>query len=83
MNSSVVTQATLICESVDIDMLKDSMDKLSFTSAFLDAFDKEATQIVIKYGSYITKLDEFISYTWPSDDDFELWKRNYVDIPDL
>lgn len=72
MNGLVATKVALICERVDIGMLKDSMYNLSFKSSFFEDFDKEANQIVIRYDLYKTKLDKFISYTWPSDDDFEL-----------
>lgn len=57
------TQVQLICEDMDFDLLEDCIDKIVSTSTFLEAFERDANQIVVKYTPYKNKVEEVVKYT--------------------
>lgn len=83
MDNTIVSQAALICENVDIDMLKNTLEKLSFIISILEYFDKKANSVMEKYSPYRKNMDETIHFNWPSDAKYEQWKRTFIDELDL
>lgn len=83
VETTIISQVVLICEKVDIDILKDALEKLSFIIKFLEDFDKESNSVMEKYSPYRKKMDEIINFNWPSNVEYEQWKRIFIDELDL
>lgn len=54
------------------------MDKIISTGSFFESFEREANQVAVKYTLYRDKVDEFMSYEWSSDEEYNGWSRMYL-----
>lgn len=63
--------------------LKDSLDKLWETNQFLGEFEKEYDNVVFKYNKYKEKMDEFLAFQWPTEEQYKAWDDKYNNFPNL
>lgn len=61
-----------------MDMLEDNMEKIIPTRSFFESFEREANQVAVKYTPYRAKVDEVMSYKWPSNEEYTGWSRMYL-----
>lgn len=64
------SQVELICDKLDIDMLEDSMDKIINTCTFFETFERESSQVVVKYTPYRKKIGEVMNFEWTSVEEY-------------
>ena len=72
------SQILLIFDDSDYDLSINCMDKIIHTSAFLENFEKEGNQVVVKYIPYSTKVNEVFTFDWPSDEEYQRWVNKYL-----
>ena len=50
------------------------MEKIISTSSFLESFEREVNQVVVKYKPYSVKVNEVINFDWPTDEEYKAIK---------
>ena len=54
----------------DYDLLVRCIEKIISTRSFLESFEREVNQVVVKYKSYSVKVNEVINFDWPTVEEY-------------